>query len=319
VTRALEPLYLDPLHDGAADPTVVWNHVEREWWMVYTSRRSEDPANGVGWVHGTALGVASSANHGRDWLYRGDVELPPAPGDFGRNTFWAPEIVFLRGQYHMYVSFVRGVPTGWAGHSRTIRHYVSDDLAHWTYCETLALSSDRVIDACVREVPGGYRLWYKDEADGNTIWAADSDDLHNWQVRGRVLVADFALEGPYVFELEGRYWMTVDGKAQYLYYSDDLDNWTPAGVVLDAASGLTSGRVDDVGPGLHAQVVVAGGVGWAFYFTHPERHRPDLVNADHRRSAIHVALLRPAGDQLVCVRNGSVDPDLSAAEPIRTH
>jgi Glycosyl hydrolases family 43 len=309
-------LYRDPIHDGAADPTVIWNHFEREWWMVYTSRRREDPANGVGWVHGTSIGVASSSDHGGEWLYRGDLDIPPAPGDFGRNTFWAPEIVFLRGRYHMYVSFIRGVPTSWAGHPRTIRHYVSDDLAQWEFCETLTLSSDRVIDACVREVPGGgYRLWYKHEADGNTIWAADSEDLHTWTVRGRVLAAGFALEGPYVFELGGRYWMTADGKAQYLCYSDDLETWTPAGVVLDTASGLASGRDDDLGPGLHAQVVVAGEVGWLFYFTHPERHRPDLTNADHRRSTIQVAQLRSAGDHLTCVRDGSVVLDLSAAEP----
>ena len=66
----------------------------------------------------------------------------------------------------MYVSVIRGVPTRWAGHARVIRHYTSHDLFSWTYRSTVSLSSERVIDACVLRLPtGGYRMWYKDEAD----------------------------------------------------------------------------------------------------------------------------------------------------------
>ncbi|GHB59737.1 hypothetical protein GCM10010306_061610 [Streptomyces umbrinus] len=85
----------------------------------------------------------------------------------------------------MYVSVIRGVPTQWAGHTRVIRHYTSHDLFSWTYRSTLPLSSDRVIDACVLPLPtGGYRMWYKDEADDAHTYAADSDDLARWTVRG---------------------------------------------------------------------------------------------------------------------------------------
>lgn len=321
------PLYRDPLHDGAADPTVIWNPREKAWWMLYTSRRTEDPSNGVGWVHGTPLGVASSTDHGRTWTYRGDVQGLAAPGERGHDTFWAPEVVVVDGLFHMYVSFIPGVPTAWAGHPRTIRHYVSTDLVSWEYRGTLALSSDRVIDACVYPLPGGgYRMWYKDEADGNNIWAADSADLETWTVTGRVLDTPFALEGPYVFRLGEHYWMIADSKCQHVYRSDDLTNWTHTGIVLDIASGASSGRVDDLGPGLHAQVVVSGDVGWMFYFTHPDRHRPDLVGADMRRSSIQVAALEvrsgsdssswsESGDLLLCRRDDSVSIDLSLAEP----
>ncbi|MEY8745235.1 hypothetical protein AB9M62_38850 [Bacillales bacterium AN1005] len=34
------PLFRDPIYDGAADPVVVWNHVEQAWWMIYTNRRA---------------------------------------------------------------------------------------------------------------------------------------------------------------------------------------------------------------------------------------------------------------------------------------
>lgn len=311
------PLFRDPVHDGAADPTVVWNPYERAWWMVYTQRRTDAPANGVGWVHGTALGVASSSDHGRSWLYRGTLPGLALDGEWGHDTFWAPEIVAVDGRFHMYVTHIRGVPTSWTGAPRAIRHYVSDDLVHWAYRGTPTLSSDRVIDACVHPLGGGaYRMWYKDEADGNTIWSADSDDLDTWRVGGRVLAPGVPVEGPYVFRLAGSHWMLADAKCQLLYRSDDLSTWEPAGTVLDAPSGVGSGRTDDLGPGLHAQVVVAGDVGWTFYFTHPDRHRPDARAGDMRRSTIQVAALVPDGDRLRCVRDATVAVDLSAAEPV---
>lgn len=65
--------------------------------------------------------------------------------------------------------------------TQTLRRYTSPDLVTWTFRSTLPLSSDRVIDACVHALPGGgYRLWYKNEADGNNTWAADSTDLYEW-------------------------------------------------------------------------------------------------------------------------------------------
>ena len=34
------PLYRCPVYDGAADPTVIYNHNEKSWWMLYTQRRA---------------------------------------------------------------------------------------------------------------------------------------------------------------------------------------------------------------------------------------------------------------------------------------
>jgi len=307
------PLYRDPVEDGAADPKVIWNPREREWWMFYTARRTRTPENGVGWVHGTGIGVASSADHGATWTYRGQVA--GLETDWGTNTFWAPEIVEENGVFHMFVSWIRGMPTSWVGHRRLMRHYTSPDLVAWEYAGEVPLGSEFVIDAGLHRLPGGgWRMWYKDEADGSSIWAADSDDLVAWEVRGPVLRPPFAVEGPDVFRLAGRYWMIVDAKQQLLYRSDDLEEWEHVDTLLDAASGLASGRVDDLGPGLHGSVVVAGESAWLFYFTHPDRHRPDLVAPDHRRSSIQVAELVPAGDTLACERSDRVVPDLRAAE-----
>jgi len=38
------PLFRDPVHDGAADPTLVWNRQEKCWWMLYTNRRADADA-----------------------------------------------------------------------------------------------------------------------------------------------------------------------------------------------------------------------------------------------------------------------------------
>lgn len=33
----------------------------------------------------------------------------------GDNTYWAPEVLWAEGRYHMFVSCIRGVPDRWEG------------------------------------------------------------------------------------------------------------------------------------------------------------------------------------------------------------
>ena len=33
-----KPLFRDPVYNGAADPTVIWNQKEQKWFMFYTNR-----------------------------------------------------------------------------------------------------------------------------------------------------------------------------------------------------------------------------------------------------------------------------------------
>ncbi|MDP3177839.1 MAG: hypothetical protein Q8M76_08035, partial [Spirochaetaceae bacterium] len=190
------PLFRDPVHDGAADPVIIYSPHERAWLIFYTNRRADVEEEGFSWVHGTDIGIASSSDGGRSWHYRGiarGLEI-----EEGLNTFWAPEILFADGLYHMYVSYVRGTPATW-DFPRRILHYTSADLGGWTFRTALDLSSDRVIDACVHRLPGGrWRMWYKDEVDGSFIHAADSEDLYRWEPVGAVL-RDRPQEGPNVF------------------------------------------------------------------------------------------------------------------------
>lgn len=301
MTSTPKPLFRDPVYDGAADPTLIWNRGEHAWWMVYTNRRATAPRlPGVEWIHGTDLGVASSTDGGVTWTYRGT--LPNLEIEWGRNTFWAPEIIDDGRVYHLYVSCIRGVPSQWAGHPRRIRHYTSPDLLDWSYRSTLELSSQAVIDACVVALPGGgYRMWYKDESDGASTWSVDSDDLYAWGDQRRV-VAGPPHEGPNVFRLGGSWWMVTDEwHGQRVHRSDDLESWEPHGLILDRP-----GReVDDGTVGLHADVVpIDDTTASIFYFTHPERAPgTDPQTVAERRTSIQVARLRADGTSLQCDRD----------------
>ncbi|RKS80165.1 transferase family hexapeptide repeat protein [Motilibacter peucedani] len=299
------PLFRDPVFDGATDPVLVRNRAEGTWWLVYTARRASVPTAGVEWVHGSDLGVAISADGGASWTYRGTLAgLEHEPG---RNTFWAPELLWVGDTCHMFVSYVRGVPDRWEGHARHIHHYTSSDMWAWEHQGRLELSSDRVIDAAVVALPGGgYRMYYKDEADGGTTWSSDSADLSSWSGHRRVLQTMGGHEGPKVFFFEGAWWLLVDGwKGQLAYRSDDLESWEEAGRILEPATGRPG--TDDVGAGHHADLVVDGSRAYVVYFTHPERHTAasDLPRA--RRSSVHVAELHVVDGRLTAARG---EPDV---------
>jgi hypothetical protein len=98
------------------------------------------------------------------------------------------------------------------------------------------------------------------------------------------------------------------------YRSDDLSGWCPAGRVLDTASANRSCREDDVGPGLHSDVVVDGDRAFIFYFTLPEadRSRPERLYPARRSSVLAAELEEEAGE-LVCDRGQDITLALSDA------
>ncbi len=293
------PLYRDPVHDGATDPTLIWNREEKAWYMFYTQRRAIGVAIGVSWVHGTDLGIASSPD-GIHWLYRGCAVLEPV--EPGRNTFWAPEILFHAGMYHMFVSYITGVPTSWTG-DRHILHYVSGDLWHWSYRSAAELSSNRVIDAGIFPLPqGGFRMWYKDEDRDSHIYVSDSPDLEKWH-DAREAVGDCSMEGPNVFALGNCYFMICDQwQGLGVYHSDDLEHWTRQEGQILARGGS---RPLDGTFGHHADVVVQQNRGYIYYFTHPLEDHPGQTPG-RRRSVIQAAVLT-ADHQRLSVERDRVD------------
>jgi len=293
------PLYRDPVFDGAADPSLIWDDKERAWWVFYTNRRANAPdaQDGVRWCHGTDIGIASSADGGLTWTYRGTaqgLEFEP-----GRNTFWAPCLVEHGRTFHMFLAYVRGVPADWGG-DRNIVHYTSRDLFNWKFEAVIPLSSERVIDAFVMaKRDGGWRMWYKDEVHGSHIYAADSEDLSRWRVAGPV-VTSAAQEGAAVFWCKGSYWMLVDRwKGMGVLCSGDLSHWTeqPAPIL-----GIPGTRPDDGDIGRHGEVVVQGGEAYIFYFTHPFGPKDHTEPGKHR-SSLQAARLELADGVLGCDRN----------------
>jgi xylan 1,4-beta-xylosidase len=319
---APKPLYRDPVHDGAADPVVIWNPQVKRWWMFYTNRRAtitNEP--GVAWVHGTRLGIAESTN-GANWNYVGtaDIELPEEYGD-QNITHWAPEVFTAPdGLHHMFLTVVPGIFSDW-NHPRSIVQLTSPDLQKWGNAKPLKLASDRVIDACVLRINEGpnqiWRMWYNNERDRKSIYYADSPDLVNWVDKGKA-VGDQSGEGPKVFRWQNSnsYWMVTDvWRGLGVYRSDDALNWKrQSGGNLLQQPGTGA---DDQVMGGHPDIVVNGDRAFLFYFTHPSRRDgAPKTPYEHQRSSILVTELFYRDGQLTCDRE--LTTDIQLAPPTAT-
>ena len=299
-----KPLFRDPVYDGAADPTLIWNRKAKKWFMFYTNRRANaKDTSGVTWVHGTRIGIAESSDGGATWTYKDTANINYRP-DSGY-TFWAPEVVEYHGLYHMFLSYVPGVFEDW-NHPRQIIHLTSIDLLNWKYVSALKLASNKVIDACVIQMPNGnWRMWYNNELDGKSIYFADSPDLFHWRDRGKA-IGDRRGEGPNVFLWKGKYWMVVDQWAGLgVYQSNDLLHWLPQPVRILERPGTGP---EDGTKGGHPYVIVNGDRAFVFYFLHPGR-TPDnesVDNSETRRSLIQVAELHETNGITSCDRDEPV-------------
>ncbi len=298
------PLFVDPVYDGAADPTLVWNRDERTWWIFYTSRRANQSGEpGVRWCHGTDIGIAVSHDAGHSWQYRGTAQgLAFEPGP---NSWWAPEVLWHGGRYHMFVSYVPGMHDDWSG-DRYILHYTSANLADWRFEAKVPLSSDRVIDPCLFRFPDGtWRMWYKDEAHESHIYLAESRDLATWKVVGPAEVSR-GQEAPNVFRLGGFYWMLTDSGGLNLYRSNDARTWVYQGPFMQTPGA----RKDDNYVAQHPDVVVLDDAAYIVYFVHPfgKKH----VEPDKHRSVLQAAKLEARDGKLVALRDEPFAFTLSA-------
>ena len=310
IRKAPAPLFRDPVHDGAADPVVFWNREAKEWWMLYTARRANTDAADVAYCYGTNIGIASSSDNGRSWVYRGELDLE---FEKGKNTFWAPDLVWSNGKYHLFVAYIRGVRNHWGGQKR-MAHYTSTNLWDWNFEGLLSLSSENVIDATLFQTSDGiWKMWYKDESAGSLTYIAESNDLFNWKWSDDPVITDRPHEGPKVFKVHGYYWMITDEWAGMgVYRSSDLKNWEKqSNPILDKPSS----RPEDTPSGAHGDVVVVNNKAYIFYFTHPGRDLHSKASLDVngilpyslRRSSVQVAELTIRNGWIECDRDKPFD------------
>jgi hypothetical protein len=301
-----KPLFHDPVYDGAADPTVIWNRKEKKLFMFYTNRRANMPGlDGVTWVHGTRIGIAESSDGGATWSYRDTCDIRYRP-DKGY-THWAPEVIEHKGLYHMYLTYVPGVFSNW-NHPRWIIHLTSKNLINWDFQSKLKLASEKCIDACVFRLPDGtWRMYYNNEADKKSMYYADSRDLYNWTDSGKKVVGDQGGEGPNVFYWKDRAWMAVDNwKGIGIYSSDDFITWKrqEKNILLEPGTGIEDGV-----KGQHPDIEVNSDRAYIYYFTHyGQAEGYDGVNgfSRTRRSVIQVAELEYVNGQIICNRDKPV-------------
>ncbi len=303
------PLFRDPIYDGAADPVLVWNREEKAWWMYYSARRANVPTQDVSAYYGTRIGAASTPDHGQTWIFRGYLNLE---FEKGWNTFWAPDIIFHNGQYHMFVVYIKGVRNHWGGDAHIV-HFTSKNSWDWAYEGPLKLSSDKVIDATIFKMPNGkFRIWYKDETRGAITMMSESSDLKNWETAKEPAIGGQAHEGPKVFGFKNYYWMLTDEwQGMRVYRSTDLEHWEKQGLILDSPSR----REDDKPSGAHGDVIVVGEKAYVFYFTHPGRKSHVEIKPDpdgqwfytNHRTTIQVAPLELINGTLVANRDKPFD------------
>jgi hypothetical protein len=279
---APRPLYRDPPFDAPTDPVLNFNAEQNKWFMYYTARRAAATnAPGVTWIHGSNIGMAESSDGGATWTYRGTADISYGkdthPNDY---TYWAPEVIWVAGTYHMFLTFVPGIFTDW-NHPREIVHLTSKDGVKWDALGPVDLKSDRVIDPCVMQLPSGvWRMWYKDERKPKPLSYADSADLMTWETKGNA-VTNFSGEGPKVFHWKNKYWLIADcwRNGMRVWGSDDCTDWK---------------LQDEALFGNHGDVVVSGDRAWWFYF-----NGPNSPPRDDRRTAVNVVELSAVDGKLL--------------------
>ena len=200
--------------------------------MFYTQRRANVQSANVAFCYGTAIGVAVSGDHGQTWFYKG---TPALEFEEGLNTFWAPDIIYDQGIYHMFVVYIKGVRNDWGGKAK-ITHYTSSNLCKWKHEDDLKLSSNNVIDPAFYKLPDGkWHIWYKDDARGSITMTGESSNLKDRALAEKPAIGGKPHEGPKVFNFKGSYWMITDEWAgQRVYRSKDAATRERQGMILDS-------------------------------------------------------------------------------------
>lgn len=301
------PLFQCPVTDGAACPRVIWNPLEKAWFMFYQPRNKnavlkEDKA--LSFCFGTDIGIASSKDNGQTWLYRGIAEgLEFEPG---RNSWSFPEVEYLDGVFHLWCQYDVGWPADFH-HTSQIVHYTSKDLWHWEYDKMVKEDDHRKNSMEVYRLPNGkWRMYYNDNTVLNMM---ESDNLYDWKYIGKSV--DDLHNSTNVFKLGGWYWMTIDTYDGFsIWKSKDCLDWEHQNYKIFSGDGVRTG---DGSHSHHSGVVEMKDKVYMFYYCHSERtSESGILDKIHgephlRRSVIQVAQITEKDGRLIGTRNEPFD------------
>lgn len=302
---ASSPLYRDPLFDGAHDPEMVWNYAEQCYWLLYLQNRYNipltDPAP-LGRTSLTDIGLASTPDGGRSWIYRGvaeglDVpasaradELPPSgTQQYGGATWWRPAVTFADDIYHAFWVMwesSRGMkgPDGPGAYANwNLVHYTSNNLKSWQYNQTVRTNSFAYDSDVFRLADGRYILFSTGQTRpvrGNPK-VLQSRDLYRWSECTDPGLQVNIDEGPHAtwndmsIKWRGFAFINWDGSAHFgtnrpnmMRTSDGGLTWEMSNTTLYPGPGT---RYLDLGAAHQGPLLLNQGAdgedGWALYFS----------------------------------------------------
>ena len=282
----------------------------------------------------TDIGLASTPDQGKPWVYRGVAEgldLPPAVSgnpmppnsttqQFGGATWWRPAVFRAADAYHGFFIY-----NGIAAHSfpnPLVIHYTSQDLKHWQYAQVARETPPSAYDSDVfRLVDGRYILYSTDQ--GPTPGAAlplQSLDLTSWtNVTDPNLIVPVS-EGPHVTgavlndlsaQVEGFGWLNSEG-GKVMCTADGGLHWQPQPFDLFTPDGPgvlwnTTGRPVDPGAAHQGPLFPNNGLLFALYFTEfmTKPPPPESAQVNPIRSVLQLGRVHadPATGWLLCNRS----------------
>ena len=137
---------------------LVYHRAEGCYWLLYLQNRFNVPiasqAHDASAVQLTDIGLASTPDGGRSWVYRGvamgvDVPHPtrtqamPPSGtqQYGGATWCRPAVTYHDGTYHGFWVYFQAGETAAESPGINVVHFTSPDLKNWQFNQTLRLKS----------------------------------------------------------------------------------------------------------------------------------------------------------------------------------
>lgn len=240
------PFFSDPLFDASHDAEFVWHAGEQTWWLTYLQNRYNSPfsdpddCGGCFYIY-TDLGLASTPDAGKTWIYRGVMQGLGAPQAWlrpdgkplwagmrqngsahGGATWWRPAVVYNPDDslYHGFFAYL--LQNRAAEGSFHVTHYTSMNLTDWNFRAFIPHLGDfSRYDSVVFRIKDGRFILV---SAGNGPPNLQSQDLQSWQPVSRndsgllcgfsdpVLNArkECTDEGPHVTRWNGKMWFNME-------------------------------------------------------------------------------------------------------------